>query len=60
MDTCGMRLREAAKVEVQVKAEKFTAQAHTADVSERAALWPKMVEIYAPSRRIAPRRAESR
>jgi deazaflavin-dependent oxidoreductase (nitroreductase family) len=33
---------------VQVKAEKFTARAHTADREERAALWPKMVGIYAP------------
>ncbi len=36
------------EVQVQVKAEKFTAHAHTADAAERAALWPKMVEIYGP------------
>lgn len=35
-------------VEVQVKADKFKARAHTADAKERAALWPKMVEIYGP------------
>ncbi len=36
------------EVQVQVKAEKFTAHAHTADAAERASLWPKMVEIYGP------------
>jgi deazaflavin-dependent oxidoreductase (nitroreductase family) len=36
------------EVRVQVKAEKFTAHARTADAEERAALWPKMVEIYGP------------
>ncbi len=35
-------------VQVQVKADKFAARAHTADSRERAALWPKMVEIYGP------------
>jgi deazaflavin-dependent oxidoreductase (nitroreductase family) len=35
-------------VKVQVKADKFTAQTHTANEQERAALWPKMVEIYGP------------
>jgi deazaflavin-dependent oxidoreductase (nitroreductase family) len=43
-----LNLQATPKVEVQVKAEKFTALAHTADAKERAALWPKMVEIYAP------------
>ncbi len=36
------------EVKVQVKAEKFTARAHTAEGAERAALWRKMVEIYGP------------
>jgi deazaflavin-dependent oxidoreductase (nitroreductase family) len=35
-------------VKVQVKADKFTARAHTANADERAKLWPKMVEIYGP------------
>ena len=35
-------------VRVQVKAQKFAARARTANAEERAALWPKMVEIYAP------------
>jgi deazaflavin-dependent oxidoreductase (nitroreductase family) len=43
-----LNLEATPRVEVQVKGEKFTAQAHTANASERAALWPKMVQIYAP------------
>lgn len=35
-------------VQVQVKADKFSARAHTAKSQERAALWTKMVEIYGP------------
>jgi deazaflavin-dependent oxidoreductase (nitroreductase family) len=35
-------------VKVQVKGDKFNARAHTANAQERAALWPKMVEIYGP------------
>jgi deazaflavin-dependent oxidoreductase (nitroreductase family) len=35
-------------VRVQVKADKFTARARTAQGEERAALWKKMVAIYAP------------
>ena len=35
-------------VQVQVKADKFKALAHTANAAERATLWPKMVEIYGP------------
>jgi deazaflavin-dependent oxidoreductase (nitroreductase family) len=35
-------------VKVQVKADKFSAHARTANAQERAALWPKMVEIYGP------------
>jgi len=43
-----LNLQANPEVKVQVKAEKFTARAHTADAPERAALWPKMVEIYGP------------
>jgi deazaflavin-dependent oxidoreductase (nitroreductase family) len=43
-----LNLQANPEVRVQVKAEKFTARAHTADAAERAALWPKMVEIYGP------------
>jgi deazaflavin-dependent oxidoreductase (nitroreductase family) len=43
-----LNLQAKPEVQVQVKAEKFTALAHTADAEERAALWPKMVEIYGP------------
>jgi deazaflavin-dependent oxidoreductase (nitroreductase family) len=41
-------LQDKPEVQVQVKAEKFKALAHTADAEERARLWPMMVEIYAP------------
>jgi deazaflavin-dependent oxidoreductase (nitroreductase family) len=43
-----LNLQATPKVQVQVKAEKFTAIAHTADTAERGLLWPKMVEIYGP------------
>ena len=43
-----LNLQANPEVKVQVKAEKFTALAHTADGEERARLWPKMVEIYGP------------
>lgn len=36
------------EVQVQVKADKFKAIAHTANATERAALWPRMVEVYGP------------
>jgi len=36
------------EVRVQVKAQKFAALARTANAEERAALWPRMVEIYGP------------
>jgi deazaflavin-dependent oxidoreductase (nitroreductase family) len=35
-------------VKLQVKADKFTARAHTANAQERATLWPMMVDIYGP------------
>jgi proline iminopeptidase len=43
-----LNLQANPEVQVQVKDKKFTARAHTADAAERAALWPKMVEIYSP------------
>ncbi len=43
-----LNLQAKPEVQVQVKAEKFTARAHTADAAERAKLWPEMVEIYGP------------
>jgi deazaflavin-dependent oxidoreductase (nitroreductase family) len=43
-----LNLQAKPEVQLQVKAEKFAARAHTADAAERAVLWPKMVEIYGP------------
>ena len=43
-----LNLQASPKVQLQVKAEKFSALAHTADTAERAVLWPKMIEIYGP------------
>lgn len=43
-----LNLVDNPTVKVQVKADKFTAQAHTATAAERATLWPAMVEIYGP------------
>jgi proline iminopeptidase len=43
-----LNLQANPKVQVQVKAAKFAAHAHTAVGEERAALWAKMVEIYGP------------
>ena len=43
-----LNLQAKPEVQVQVKADKFTALAHTADAEERAKLWPKMIEIYGP------------
>jgi deazaflavin-dependent oxidoreductase (nitroreductase family) len=43
-----LNLSDNPTVKVQVKGDKFTARAHTANAQERAALWPKMVEIYGP------------
>jgi deazaflavin-dependent oxidoreductase (nitroreductase family) len=43
-----LNLQANSEVQVQVKAEKFTAYARTAKGEERAALWSKMVEIYGP------------
>ena len=46
-----LNLEADPHVRVQVKGDKFTARAHTATAAERALLWPKMVEIYAPYER---------
>jgi deazaflavin-dependent oxidoreductase (nitroreductase family) len=43
-----LNLEANPEVQVQVKADKFKAIAHTAQGEERAALWPLMVDIYAP------------
>ncbi len=43
-----LNLQASPEVHVQVKAEKFTAHARSANAEERAVLWPKMVEIYGP------------
>lgn len=43
-----LNLQAKPEVQLQVKAAKFTALAHTAGSAERAALWPLMVEIYGP------------
>jgi deazaflavin-dependent oxidoreductase (nitroreductase family) len=43
-----LNLEANPEVRVQVKGDKFVARAHTAAAAERAALWPKMVEIYGP------------
>jgi deazaflavin-dependent oxidoreductase (nitroreductase family) len=43
-----LNLEANPEVQVQVKGDKFTARAHTANAQEHAALWPKMVEIYGP------------
>jgi len=43
-----LNLEAKPEVQVQVKADKFTARAHTATGAERATLWTKMVELYGP------------
>lgn len=43
-----LNLQAKPEVKVQIKGDKFTAHARTANAAERAALWPKMVEIYGP------------
>ncbi len=43
-----LNLQANPEVKVQVKAEKFTARAYTAEGAERTELWRKMVEIYGP------------
>jgi len=41
-------LAATPEVQVQVKADRFTARARTATSEERTRLWPLMVEIYPP------------
>lgn len=43
-----LNLQAQPEVELQVKADKFRARAHTAVGEERATLWAKMVGIYGP------------
>jgi deazaflavin-dependent oxidoreductase (nitroreductase family) len=43
-----LNLEANPRVQVQVKADKFAARAHTASAQERATLWPLMVDIYGP------------
>lgn len=43
-----LNLEANPQVRVQVKADKFTARAHTASGAERDKLWKTMVQIYAP------------
>jgi deazaflavin-dependent oxidoreductase (nitroreductase family) len=39
-----LNLEASPEVDVQVKADKFTARARTASAEEKAAIWPQMVE----------------
>ncbi|MGC7102352.1 nitroreductase family deazaflavin-dependent oxidoreductase [Amycolatopsis lurida] len=41
-----LNLQENPEVKVQVKADKFTARARTADEQEKAVLWPKMAAVW--------------
>ena len=41
-----LNLAANPEVQVQVKADKFTARARTAESAERAALWPKMAAVW--------------
>ena len=43
-----LNLEAHPEVQLQVKADKFKAIAHTANAAERAKLWPLMVDIYGP------------
>jgi deazaflavin-dependent oxidoreductase (nitroreductase family) len=43
-----LNLQAHPEVNVQIRGDKFTAIARTANAAERPALWPKMVEIYGP------------
>jgi deazaflavin-dependent oxidoreductase (nitroreductase family) len=43
-----LNLQANPDVRLQVKADKFSALAHTADAAERAKLWSLMVNIYGP------------
>jgi deazaflavin-dependent oxidoreductase (nitroreductase family) len=41
-----LNLQANPEVKVQVKADKFTARARTANDEERAVLWPKMAKVW--------------
>lgn len=41
-----LNLVENPEVRVQVKADKFTARARTADEQEKGVLWPKMARVW--------------
>jgi deazaflavin-dependent oxidoreductase (nitroreductase family) len=41
-----LNLQASPEVQVQVKADKFTARARTAEDAERAELWPKMAAVW--------------
>lgn len=41
-----LNLEANPEVQVQVRADKFTARARTAGQTERAALWPKMTAVW--------------
>jgi deazaflavin-dependent oxidoreductase (nitroreductase family) len=43
-----LNLEASPEVRLQVRAEKFAARARTAQGAERASLWTKMVDIFAP------------
>jgi proline iminopeptidase len=43
-----LNLEANPEVKVQIKGDKFTARAHTAQGAEREALWKQMVAIYGP------------
>ena len=43
-----LNLQANPQVRIQVKSDKFSALAHTANAEERAVLWPMMVGIYGP------------
>jgi deazaflavin-dependent oxidoreductase (nitroreductase family) len=43
-----LNLEAKPEVQVQVKADKFTARAHTATGAERTTLWTNMVGLYGP------------
>ena len=50
-----LNLEDNPEVKVQVKGEKFTAHAHTADSAERAKLSPMMVDSMGLTHNIKPR-----
>ncbi|MBN6033483.1 nitroreductase family deazaflavin-dependent oxidoreductase [Amycolatopsis sp. 195334CR] len=41
-----LNLQDNPEVKVQVKADRFTARARTADEQEKAVLWPKMAAVW--------------